>query len=87
MSFDVVPVEMVVDEGAWQDRCEFRVWNQFKHFVASVGPNGQLAAIQLEINLNTNKKRQPKEKLFRRGLSYLPTAYGSSRFVIHIMII
>lgn len=47
----VVPVEIVVDEGAGKDRRELGVWNQFGHFVVFVGSNNQVMAIQLEINL------------------------------------
>jgi hypothetical protein len=51
MGFRVVPVEIVVDKGAGEDRCELGFWYQFRHFVGSVGSNNKVMAIQLEINL------------------------------------
>ena len=55
MRLRVVPVEIVIDEGAGKDRCELGFWDQFGHFVVSMGSNNQVVVIQLEIDLEETK--------------------------------
>ena len=51
----IVPVEIVVDEGAGEERCELGFWDQFGHFVVSMGSNNQVVVIQFEIYLEETK--------------------------------